>query len=79
MGLNALTGQHWQDICAMVGAPEWKGKQRDLAWGGPDLDAFYARLQQWLSRRTVDEVVALAQAFRIPAAPVADAATLASL
>jgi crotonobetainyl-CoA:carnitine CoA-transferase CaiB-like acyl-CoA transferase len=78
VGLNALTGQHWQDICAMVGAPEWKGKQRDLAWGGPDLDAFYARLQQWLSPRTVDEVVSLAQAFRIPAAPVADAATLAS-
>lgn len=77
VGLNALTGQHWQDICDMVGATEWKGRQRDLAWGGPELDAFYARLQTWLDQQTVASAVEMAQAFRIPASPVADAVMLA--
>lgn len=76
VGINCLTGQHWQDVCAMVGADEFAGRQTELGWGGPELERFYATLQPWLDERTVEEIVELSQAFRIPAAPVADGRSL---
>lgn len=72
VGINALTGQHFQDICAMCGLEEFANRQTELRWGGPELDRFYAKLQPWLDERTVAEIVELCQAFRIPAAPVGD-------
>jgi crotonobetainyl-CoA:carnitine CoA-transferase CaiB-like acyl-CoA transferase len=78
-GLNALTGQHWRDVCAFLDAEEWAGAQRDLAYGGPELARFFDHIQPQLDTRTVAEVVDLAQAFRIPAAPVADGGSLPSL
>lgn len=76
VGLNALTGQHWYDLCAMVGADAWADRQRELSGDSSARAAFHRDLQGWLDERTVDEVVELAQAFRIPAAPVADAEAL---
>ncbi|HWW53652.1 MAG TPA: CoA transferase, partial [Acidimicrobiales bacterium] len=75
-GINALTGQHWQDICAMLGADEWSGKQRDLGWGGVELERFFAHVQPVLDGLGVEELVELGQAFRIPAAPVGDGESL---
>ena len=76
IGINALTGQHWQDICVMLGAQEWAGKQRDLGWGGTELERFYAHIQPALDGYCVEELVELSQVFRIPAAPVGDGGTL---
>jgi crotonobetainyl-CoA:carnitine CoA-transferase CaiB-like acyl-CoA transferase len=76
VGLSALTGQHWQDICAMIDGEQWMGRQQELIWGGEPLAEFLAHLRRWLEDRPVNDVVALAQAFRIPAAPVADAQIL---
>jgi crotonobetainyl-CoA:carnitine CoA-transferase CaiB-like acyl-CoA transferase len=70
VGINALTAQHWHDICVMAGADEFADRQIDLALGGPELDRFYAKIQPWLDEHTVDEIVELSQAFRAPAAPV---------
>lgn len=72
VGINALTGQHFQDICAMLDAPEFADRQQELLWGGASLAEFFAAVQPWLDARTVDEIVGLCQAFRIPAAPVGD-------
>ncbi|GMU77543.1 MAG: CoA transferase [Acidimicrobiia bacterium] len=72
VGINALTGQHFQDICAMLDAPEFAGRQTELTWGGEPLAEFFAAVQPWLDAHTVDEIVSLCQAFRIPAAPVGD-------
>ena len=72
VGINALTGQHFQDICAMLDANDFADRQPELAWGGQPLADFFARVQPWLDARTVDEIVGLCQAFRIPAAPVGD-------
>lgn len=72
VGINALTGQHFQDICAMLDVPEFAPRQQELAWGGEPLAEFMAAAQPWLDTHTVDEIVGLAQAFRIPAAPVGD-------
>jgi len=72
VGINALTGQHFQDICAMLDASDFAPRQQELAWGGEPLAEFFAAVQPWLDARTVDEIVGLCQAFRIPAAPVGD-------
>jgi crotonobetainyl-CoA:carnitine CoA-transferase CaiB-like acyl-CoA transferase len=75
-GINALTGQHWQDICTMLDADEFRDAQRELGWGGELLDRFFAHVQPALDARTVEEIVELSQAFRIPAAPVGDGKSL---
>lgn len=72
VGINALTGQHFQDICAMLDAPEFADRQPELSWGGAPLAEFFDAVQPWLDTHTVDEIVSLCQAFRIPAAPVGD-------
>jgi crotonobetainyl-CoA:carnitine CoA-transferase CaiB-like acyl-CoA transferase len=75
VGINCLTGQHWLDVCAMLGLPEFGEQQFAIMMGGPERAEFFAAAQPWLSERTVAEVVELSQALRIPAAPVADGAT----
>ena len=72
VGINALTGQHWYDVCSMLDAGPWSDRQQELAGGGPALDAFFAHVQPWLDSRDAHEIVELSQAFRIPAAPVGD-------
>jgi crotonobetainyl-CoA:carnitine CoA-transferase CaiB-like acyl-CoA transferase len=72
VGINALTGQHWQDICAMLDVLEFANRQTELTWGGEELDTFFARARPWLDEHTADEIVGICQAFRIPAAPVGD-------
>jgi crotonobetainyl-CoA:carnitine CoA-transferase CaiB-like acyl-CoA transferase len=75
VGINCLTGQHWLDVCAMLGLPEFGEQQLAIMLGGPERAEFFAAAQPWLSERTVDEIVELSQALRIPAAPIADGAT----
>ncbi|MBV8179849.1 MAG: CoA transferase, partial [Mycobacterium sp.] len=76
VGINCLTGQHWLDVCAMLGLPEFGEQQFAIMMGGPERSEFFALAQPWLSERTVAEIVELSQALRIPAAPVADGATV---
>ncbi|EUA26700.1 coA-transferase III family protein [Mycobacterium intracellulare] len=35
IGINCLTGQHWLDVCAMVGLPEFGDHQLAIMLGGP--------------------------------------------
>jgi crotonobetainyl-CoA:carnitine CoA-transferase CaiB-like acyl-CoA transferase len=72
VGINCLTGQHWLDVCAMVGLPEFGDHQIAIMLGGPERDDFFAKAQPWLDSMTVSELVELSQAMRIPAAPVTD-------
>ncbi len=76
LGINCLTGQHWLDVCAMLGLPEYGEQQIAVMLGGPERAEFYEKAQPWLSARTVDEIVELSQALRIPATPVNDGATV---
>ncbi len=76
LGINCLTGQHWLDVCAMLDLPEYSEHQIAVMLGGPERAGFYAKAQQWLLTRTVDEIVELSQAMRIPATPVNDGATV---
>jgi len=76
IGINCLTGQHWLDVCAMVGLPEFGEHQIAIMLGGPERDEFFAKVQPWLDSQSVAEIVELAQAMRIPAAPVNDGASI---
>lgn len=75
IGINCLTGQHWLDVCAMLGLPEYGEHQTAIMLGGPERAEFFAKAQPWLSGQTVAEILELSQAMRIPAAPVNDGAT----
>lgn len=76
VGINCLTGQHWLDVCAMVGLPEFEEHQLAIMLGGPERDEFFAKIRPWLDGQTVSGIVDLAQAMRIPAAPVNDGASI---
>lgn len=72
------TAQQWFDLCAMVGHPEWIDEESPLTiteQANIHADEIYA----WVEGNTVDEILELATAFRIPNAPVANGANIASL
>lgn len=72
IGINCLTGQHWLDVCAMMGLPEFGEHQIAIMIGGPEREEFFERARPWLESMTVADLVELSQALRIPAAPVTD-------
>ncbi len=76
VGINCLTGQHWLDVCAMLGLPEYGEHQIAIMMGGPERAEFFAKAEPLLAEQTVAEIVELGQALRIPAAPVNDGATV---
>lgn len=76
IGINCLTGQHWLDVCAMVGLPEFGEHQIAIMLGGPEREEFFAKAQSFLDSMTVAELVELSQAMRIPAAPVTEGDTI---
>lgn len=72
------TAQQWFDLCAMIGHPEWIDEDSSLTIterATIKADEIYA----WFESNTVDEIRDLATAFRIPNAPVANGANIASL
>jgi crotonobetainyl-CoA:carnitine CoA-transferase CaiB-like acyl-CoA transferase len=76
--LGCGTAQQWFDLCAMVGHPEWIDEQSPLSiteQANIHADDIYA----WVEANPVDEIRELATAFRIPNAPVANGANVASL
>ena len=76
IGINCLTGQHWLDVCAMVGLPEFGEHQLAIMLGGPERDDFFAKAQPFLESMPVAELVELSQAMRIPAAPISQGDTI---
>jgi crotonobetainyl-CoA:carnitine CoA-transferase CaiB-like acyl-CoA transferase len=76
IGINCLTGQHWLDVCAMVGLPEFGEHQIAIMLGGPEREEFFAKVQPWLDSMPVADLVELSQAMRIPAAPINDGASI---
>jgi crotonobetainyl-CoA:carnitine CoA-transferase CaiB-like acyl-CoA transferase len=76
--LGCGTAQQWFDLCAMVGHPEWIDEDSPLSI--TELANVYAEdIYAWVENNLVDEIRELATAFRIPNAPVANGANIASL
>jgi len=78
VGINCLTGQHWLDLCALLELPEWGERQREVVEDTAYAD-FLAAARPWLDGRRAEEIVAICQAMRIPAAPIGDGANLPEL
>jgi crotonobetainyl-CoA:carnitine CoA-transferase CaiB-like acyl-CoA transferase len=76
IGINCLTGQHWLDVCAMVGLPEFGEHQLAIMLGGPERDEFFAKAQPFLDSMPVADLIELSQAMRIPAAPITEGDTI---
>lgn len=78
VGLCTVTGQQWQSFAAMIGRPdladppEWMLLDERLR----HLDETVAVIHGWTTRHTVAEVLAECEAFRVPAAPVGNGATI---
>ena len=75
VGINCLTGQHWLDVCAMLGLPEFGEHQVSIMMGGPERAEFFGKAEPLLAEQTVAQIVELSQAMRIPAAAVNDGGT----
>ena len=68
VGLGVGTGQQWLDFCALVEHPEWTEDPKLFL----DRTALAPDIAQWIAAHTVDEVLDLTSAFRIPNAPIAN-------
>jgi len=76
--LGCGTAQQWFDLCAMVGHPEWIDEGSSLSI--TELANVYAdEIYAWVRSHPADEIRQLATAFRIPNAPVANGANIATL
>ena len=51
VGINCLTGQHWLDVCAMLGLPEYGEHQIAIMLGGPERAEFFAKAEPLLAER----------------------------
>ncbi|OBJ01575.1 acyl-CoA transferase [Mycobacterium alsense] len=81
VGITMVTGQQWLDFVAMVECPQL-GEIEQLRfqigrWAYRDL--IREQIGPWLAERTVDEIVELAQLFRLPIAALGNGSTIRDL
>ncbi|WP_338183572.1 CoA transferase [Jatrophihabitans sp.] len=78
VGFMVVTGQQWLDFCVLVERGDWMADEALISFDAriSRRDEFVAAIDEWTSSRTSGEVLDLAQALRIPAAPVANGATI---
>ena len=80
VGFCTITGQQWQDFCSMIGAEDWIGND-DLANFHTRMERreeVWERIWSFTKERTVQELVELASAFRIPVGPIGTGDKIAS-
>ncbi len=75
VGLGTGTGQQWLDFCAMVGRPDWADDPSYFT----DRTVLAPAINAWVAEHTVDEVLDLASAFRLPNAPIANGANVTQI
>ena len=78
VGLCCVTGQQWQDFCAMIGAPDLGEDDQlgDFIGRMGRRHEMWERIHAYTRTQTVDDLVELASAFRIPVGPVGTADAL---
>jgi crotonobetainyl-CoA:carnitine CoA-transferase CaiB-like acyl-CoA transferase len=81
VGITMVTGQQWLDFVAMVECPQLEEIEQLRfqigRWAYRDL--IRERIGPWLAERTVDEIVGLAQLFRLPVAALGNGSTIRDL
>jgi crotonobetainyl-CoA:carnitine CoA-transferase CaiB-like acyl-CoA transferase len=80
VGYCTITGQQWLDFCSMIGAPEL-ADDAELRHADGRMDRreeVWRKIHAFTADRTVDELVDLASAMRIPVGPIGDGRTVLS-
>ena len=81
VGITMVTGQQWLDFVAMVECPQLEEIEQLRfqigRWAYRDL--IREHIGPWLAERTVDEIVELAQLFRLPIAALGNGSTIRHL
>jgi crotonobetainyl-CoA:carnitine CoA-transferase CaiB-like acyl-CoA transferase len=72
VGFCTYTGQQWKDFCLMIGRPDVGEDERfyDASVRMQNLDFIRGIIQAWTRERTVDEIVEIASAMRLPVVPI---------
>lgn len=78
VGFATITAQQWKDFCAMIGRPDVAEIKRYFHTDErmKDLPFIHGIIRGWTRERSVEEIVALASAMRIPVAPIGDGRNL---
>ncbi len=79
-GLVALgcgTAQQWFDLCAMTGHDDWIDERSDLSIT-EQANIHAEEIYAWVRENSVEEILDLSSAFRIPNAPVGNGANVTS-
>ncbi len=78
VGMSMVTGQQWLDFAAMVDTPALVDVPvfRFQLGRWPRRQEVYDLIHPWLAERTVDEIVSLAELYRIPMAPIGNGASI---
>jgi crotonobetainyl-CoA:carnitine CoA-transferase CaiB-like acyl-CoA transferase len=76
VGINCLTGQHWEDLCTLLGLDEHTTRLPDIKASEHQLTAFREQIPQWFVGQPAAEIVSVCQAMRIPSAPVGTGTTM---
>ena len=71
--ISPLHTRNWNDLCQVIGIPEFADRLVDLAVDDETRLEFLAATRDWFAQQTADELVELCQALRIPAARASDA------
>ena len=72
IGINLLTGQHWQDFCMMTEMYDWIDDPRFALLFNrlKHKEEFQARFDEWLLAHTKEEIFKLGAEWRVPVNPV---------
>ena len=72
VGVNPLNQQGWNDLCEVMGLPEFRDRLRELLSDASRAEEFRARAIPWFEARDGDTIVELMQSMRIPSSRVFD-------
>ena len=72
VGINPLNQQGWNDVCEIMGIPEFRDRLRQVQAEPALTMDFRARAEAWLRQQNGDDIVDLMQSMRVPATRVLD-------
>ncbi|MFA5055257.1 MAG: CoA transferase [Dehalococcoidia bacterium] len=72
VGINNFSAQNFEDFCRLAGLDEFIDKRMDIVGCGESSPGFFKAVESWAAEHTVNEIVEMGQAARIPVAPIAN-------
>jgi crotonobetainyl-CoA:carnitine CoA-transferase CaiB-like acyl-CoA transferase len=78
VGFSPQTSEQWQSFCLMIERPEISADDRFLTADvrQAHLDFLHEAIHSWTRARTIDAILELCEAMRVPASPIGNGASL---